>query len=385
MRPTDFTAPAGHLVPVTDGPAGCFAFVPALIPRTLVLGNRTIGLLSHADNALGRLQGSASRLVNPYLIARPLLRREAILSSRMEGTRTTAAKLVSHEAQQVEAPDAQTQEVANYITAMNHGLSLLDQLPLCLRLIRELHAKLLEGVRGAEETPGEFRLIQNFIGHDLRSARFVPPPASHLEHLLRDLEQFLNEEETPESPPLLVRMALTHYQFETIHPFRDGNGRVGRLLIPLTLQAHARLSSPALYLSGFFEQHRRQYVDLMLAASQRSEFESWIQFFLQAVQSAAQESVERVEHLLQLRQRYHSLLQTVRSPALTLKLVDKLFELPLLTVASAAEELDVTAATATQHVQRLVDAKILVEVTGRKRDRQYLAPELLQALGTEQE
>jgi Fic family protein len=263
---------------------------------------------------------------------------------------------------------------------------LLDQLPLCLRLIRELHAKLLEGVRGAEETPGEFRLIQNFIGHDdLHSARFVPPPASYLEPLLRDLEQFLNEGEAPESPPLLVRIALAHYQFETIHPFRDGNGRVGRLLIPLTLQAHARLSSPTLYLSGFFEQHKREYVDLMLAVSQRGEFEPWVQFFLQAVQEAAQESIDKVTHLLELRDRYHNSLQTARSPALTLKLVDRLFELPIVTVASAAKELEVTPATATQHVQRLVEAKILVEVTGRKRDRQYFAPELLQALGTEQE
>jgi Fic family protein len=325
------------------------------------------------------------RMVNPYLIARPLLRREALLSSRMEGTKTTAAKLVTLEAQQGDT-DSATQEVANCVTAMNHGLTLLESMPLCLRLIRELHEKLLTGVRGAEETPGEFRRIQNFIGHaELRSARFVPPPPGELEQLLADLERFLNEPDETASTPLLVRLALSHYQFETIHPFRDGNGRVGRLLIPLALQAHERLNSPVLYLSSFFEQHRRQYVDLMLAVSQRGDFESWIQFFLEAVRSSALDSVEQSNRLLEMRDRYHALLHQARSSALTLKLVDQLFELPMVTAASVAKQLDVSPSTAIKHIGSLVAAKILVEITGRRRDRRYFAPELMSILGSDDE
>lgn len=383
MDPADFLPSApGKLARI---PEGGFAFIPAPVPRQVSLQPRTISALSRAENALGRLQGSVGRMVNPYLIARPLLRREAILSSRMEGTRTTAAKLVSLEAHQVDAPDVQTQEVANYVLAMNHGLELLKEMPLCLRLIRELHGKLLTGVRGGEETPGEFRTIQNFIGHsDLASARFVPPPPGELDPLLRDFEQYLNLADADAESPLLVRVAMSHYQFETLHPFRDGNGRVGRLLIPLMLLAHERLDTPALYLSSFFERNRERYVDLMLSATRRNEFEPWILFFLEAIHEAAQESIQQVDRLLAMRSRYHEALQQARSSALTLKLVDKLFELPLLTVSSTAEELNVTPATAMQHIQRLLDVNIVVEITGRKRDRQYLASELLTALGTDE-
>lgn len=182
-----------------------------------------------------------------------------------------------------------------------------------------------------------------------------------------------------------MRMALAHYQFETIHPFRDGNGRVGRLLIPLALLASRRMTSPTLYLSGYFERHKRTYVDLILGVSQRGEFEAWVAFFLQALGAAAQESIERADQLLELRERYHQSLHQARSSALTIKLVDALFEVPLVTVASTAQLLDVTAATAMQHIRRLLDANVLIETTGRKRDRQFLATELLKVLGTEEE
>jgi Fic family protein len=383
MDPADFLPSApGKLAPI---PEGGTAFIPDPLPRQVQLTSRTITALARAENALGRLQGSIGRMVNPYLIARPLLRREAILSSRMEGTRTTAAKLVSAEAHQTDTPDVETQEVANYVVAMNHGVELLKQMPLCQRFMRELHGKLLTGVRGAEETPGEFRTIQNFIGQaDIASARFVPPPPSVLKPLLADLEEYLNLKDEEALTPLLVRVALSHYQFETIHPFRDGNGRVGRLLIPLTLLAHDRLATPALYLSAQFERHRQRYVDLMLTATRRREFEPWILFFLAAIHDAAQESIQQADRLLEMRGRYHQALQQARTSALTLKLVDKLFELPLLTVSSTVEELGVTAATAMQHIQRLLDAKIVVEITGRKRDRQYMALELLSILGTDE-
>jgi Fic family protein len=180
-------------------------------------------------------------------------------------------------------------------------------------------------------------------------------------------------------------MAMAHYQFETLHPFRDGNGRVGRLLIPLTLLAHGRMTTPTLYASGYLEQHKRRYVDLMLEASQTGEFAPWTEFFLEALRSAADESSQRADQLIALRERYREQLHEARSSALTLKLVDALFELPLMTTQRAMSILDVTAATAGQHLNRLVDASILSEITGRKRDRQFVAPELLAALGTDEE
>jgi len=387
MDPINFTeSAAGELVPILDGGVRGWAFVPAPLPRSQLLSPRAVNLLGQAENALGRLQGSVGRMVNPYLIARPLLRREAILSSRMEGTRTTAARLVSLEADAVSTTDPETREVANYVDAMNHGVALLEQLPLCLRLVRELHEKLLTGVRGAEETPGQVRRVQNFIGRsDIASARFVPPPPERLEPLLADFEQYLNLADSDDGAPLLVRMAMAHYQFETLHPFRDGNGRVGRLLIPLTLLAHGRMTTPTLYVSGYLEQHKRRYADLMLEASQTGEFAPWTEFFLEALRSAADESSQRADQLIALRERYREQLHEARSSALTLKLVDALFELPLMTTQRAMSVLGVTAATAGQHLSRLVDARILSEITGRKRDRQFVAPELLAALGTDEE
>jgi Fic family protein len=387
MDPRNFTdSAAGELVPIAEGGVRGWAFVPAPLPREQHLSLRAVNLLGQAENALGRLQGSVGRMVNPYLIARPLLRREAILSSRMEGTRTTAARLVSLEADAVATTDPETREVANYVDAMNHGVALLEHLPLCLRLVRELHEKLLTGVRGAEETPGQERRVQNFIGRaDIASARFVPPPPERLEPLLRDFEQYLNVGDSDDGAPLLVRMAMAHYQFETLHPFRDGNGRVGRLLIPLTLLAHGRMTTPTLYVSGYLEQHKRRYVDLMLEASQTGDFVPWTEFFLEALRSAADESSRRADQLIALRERYRDQLHEARSSALTLKLVDALFELPLLTTQRAMSVLEVTAATAGQHLNRLVDANILREVTGRKRDRQFVAPELLAALDTDEE
>lgn len=237
MNSNDFTASApGRLIPTVEG---AMAFVPDAIPRALPLTPRTIRLLSEADHNMGRLAGVVSRLVNPFLVAYPLMRREAILSSRIEGTYTTAEDLVLMEAATaaerppvpLQSREADTREVVNYIRAMRYGLERLKELPLSLRLIREMHDVLLRGVRGDQERPGEFRAIHNFIGSHsdtIANARFVPPPVPEMLTALHDLEKYLHEE-TADSPPLLVRLALIHYQFETIHPFRDGNGRLGRL------------------------------------------------------------------------------------------------------------------------------------------------------------
>ncbi len=266
--------------------------------------------------------------------------------------------------------------------AMDHGLGRLGELPVCLRLIGELHSVLLRGVRGDSERPGEFRTVQNYIGRrvdGLRNARFVPPPPAELEKCLQDLERYLNPQEGTAAAelPLLIRLALVRYQFEAIHPFRDGNGRVGRLLIPLILCNEQRMRSPTLFVSSYLDRHRDEYVDRMLCVSQRGEWSAWVQFFLQGVVESAQESIERVAGLLALRDEYHGQFHSARSSALLLKLIDALFGQPSMTIARAAEVLEVTAASASANIQKLEAAGILKEVTGRKRDRMYIAPRIL--------
>lgn len=370
-------------------PGGAWAFVPSPAPRQLDLDPPTIRALAAAERALGQLTGTlraAGRQVNPHLISAPLLRREAISSSRIEGTIATPEQLLLLEVEaQIEtaqrstelADATQTQEVLNYIHALNHGFARLSEIPVCQRLIRELHEILMRGVRGDAERPGELRDVQNFIGssRDIREARFVPPPVSELQRCLNELEEFLHEGD--DALPHLVRLALVHYQFETVHPFRDGNGRVGRLLIPLLLCTYERIDKPALYLSPHLERHRNQYTDLLLRVSQTGDYLSWVRFFLEAVCGSALESVTRAEALLALRESYRARLQSARSSALLLRLLDNLFERPSTSIGVAGQVMQVTPAAAAANLRKLVDAKILVEVTGRRRDQRFVAPEII--------
>lgn len=377
---------------------GAWAFVPEPAPRRLKLDPATIRALGAAERALGQLTGTlraAGRQVNPHLISAPLMRREAISSSRIEGTVATPEQLVllevdaaeEHVVARGDAPTpgittssagSDTQEVLNYIHALNHGFARLAEIPVCQRLIREMHEILMRGVRGDAERPGELRDVQNFIGssRDIREARFVPPPVTELARCLGELEAFMHEDD--DMLPHLVRLALVHYQFETIHPFRDGNGRVGRLLIPLLLCTYERIEQPALYLSAHLERHRTQYTDLLLRVSRTGDYLAWVRFFLEAVEGSAVESIKRAEALLALRERYHHQLQSTRSSALLLRMVDSLFERPSTSISVAGEVMQVTPAAAAANLRKLVDAKILIEVTGRKRDQRFVAPEILQ-------
>jgi Fic family protein len=366
----------GHLVPTTEG---ALAFVPDPLPRHLDLQLATIRLLAEAENAIGRLGGTAGRLVNPYLVGSPLLHREAILSSRIEGTITTPEQLVALEAAggEVRAPDPEAREVLNYIRAMEHGVRRLQDLPVCLRLLREVHEVLLTGVRGDRERPGEFRTGQNWIGRrgdSIHEARFVPPPVPEMLAALDDFERALNE---PGELPLLVRLALLHYQFEAIHPFRDGNGRVGRLLVALLLVSSGRLREPLLYLSAHFERHRDAYMDLLLRVSQTGDWTAWLDFCLRGVLESAREAVDQAEGLVALRERYHAMFLRARSSGLLQRLVDELFRTPAMSIGRAAGVLGVTPAAAAANVQKLVAAGILVEHTGRRRDRLFVAPDIL--------
>ena len=372
---------------------GALAFVPAPLPRTVPFEGSTLHLLAWAEHALGELAGVTARLVNPYLLGSPLLRREAILSSRIEGTYATAEQLALLEAGSPPHDERQqndTREVLNYVEAMRLGVVKLRTLPISLRLIRMVHARLLEGVRGESQQPGDFRSSQNYIGRNvdgIRGARFVPPPVPEMHLALDDLEKYLHvgphglpapgAEPDPTLAPLLVRLAFIHYQFETIHPFRDGNGRVGRLLIPLLLISHGRLREPLLYMSGYFERQRDAYGDHMLRVSRTGDWRPWLDFFLRGVVESARESVQLAGNLLALRDAWQRRFQSARSSALLLKLIDHLFQVPSVTIGRAARILDVTPAAASSNLKKLVDAGILGERTGRKRDQIFVAMDIV--------
>jgi len=380
MNPTDFTGLApGTLV---TAPQGYLCFVPKPLPPTLSLGMSTIQILAQAERALGKLAGAGEMLPNPHLLIGPFVRREAVLSSRIEGTVANEEDLVLFKVDPaVEDRTPDTREVRNYVIALEYGLRRLSELPVSLKLLRELHSRLLKGVRGADKSPGEFRDRQNFIGTpgmSVKDARFVPPPVEEMHGALAAFEHFLR---APSERPFLIDLALLHYQFEAIHPFRDGNGRVGRLLIPLLLCERNILTKPLLYLSAYLERHRAQYMDLLLRVSQKGEWERWIEFFLNGVAEQAIDGVERATKLMILWQNYRKRLQTARMSILAQNLVDQLFQQPAMSVGLAQQVLKVSFASAQNNIMRLVRLGILQEMTGRKRDRIFIAPEILQLTG----
>ena len=317
-------------------------------------------------------------LPNPHLLIGPFLRREAVLSSRIEGTIATAEELLLFEALPAkEPPRDEIREVANYVRALEHGLRRYNELPVCLRLIKEIHKTLLTGVRGEEGRPGEFRNRQNYIGNPgqpIETARFVPPPANDTLKALDDLEEYIH---APADLPFLIQMSLIHYQFEAIHPFIDGNGRVGRLLIPLLLCERKFLPHPLLYLSAFFERNREAYADCLLAVSQSGVWRDWIRFFLQGVIEQSRDAVLRSQKLLNLWQIYRQKLQTARASALLLRLVDELFAYPAMTIAQAKELLGVTYPSAKKNMEKLERAGILKTSEERHRNKVYFAPDII--------
>ena len=383
MNPSDFTDDApGELVKTTV--EGLWAFVPDPLPPRLEIGPATIRRLSAADFALGELKGVGQMLPNPQLLINPFLRREAVLSSRIEGTIASLDQLILFEVEPSrESQNPDVGEVANYVSAMELGLQRLTEFPVSLRLIRELHEKLLTGVSGQDRRPGEFRQTQNAIGQQGRppeEARYIPPPVAQMTQALSDLELFIHQ---PSDLPFLVQLALVHYQFEAIHPFLDGNGRIGRLLLSLLLCEKGYLTQPLLYLSAFLEKHRDRYIDLLLRVSQEGDWAGWVDFFLEGVAEQSRDVVERSGLLLELRQQYRERAQTARASALPLQLVDELFSVPALTISMARQRLEVTYVSAQRSIERLVALGILEEVTGQQRNRIYLAMEIMEIIGVE--
>ena len=380
MDPSKFQAStSGKVIRL---PQGYWAFVPAALPPALTFSPSLVAALSDADRALGELKGLGGTLANPHLLIRPLARREAVLSSRIEGTRASLDDLLAYEATQLSFLEtgSDVREVHNYVRALEYGLERIHTLPISQRLIRELHAKLMEGVRGDVWTPGEFRRSQNWIGpagSTLETAPYVPPPVDDMLAALNALENFIH---APSDLPPLLRLGLIHYQFEAIHPFLDGNGRVGRLLIALLLSAWQLLPQPLLYLSAYFESNRRDYYDLLLAVSQRAAWEDWLLYFLEGVKQQSQDAVDRIDQLQALRVQYQAQIQARRAPARLLRVVDLLFAQPVITTRQVETALETNFLGAQRLIDQLVQAGMLREITGGRRNRVYRADEILAIL-----
>jgi Fic family protein len=317
-----------------------YYYQPERVPRELTLSPATVFALSRADGALGRLSGVGRLLREPSILVRPYLKREALASSRIEGTVASLSEVLQAEANDEPSEDEDIKEVLNYQKALYHGIDLLDRLPISIRLVREIHSVLLTGVRGQEKLPGEFRTSPVWIGSATDSpetAAFVPPIPEELGGLLADWETFVNE---ADRLPVLVRCGLMHYQFETIHPFLDGNGRVGRLLIILMLLEQKVLSQPLLYVSAYLEANRREYYERLQAVREEGRIEEWLQFFFTAVERQATDADNRADRLVQLRERYREELRGSKSRAA--EVVELLFDNPFITVRRVERELRVT-------------------------------------------
>jgi Fic family protein len=363
---------AGHYVRQA---AGYRAFIPgALPPSRLRVTGKLQELLSRADIALGRLDGSIATLPNPDLFVFMYVRKEAVLSSQIEGTQSSLQDLLAAEAQ-VLSPDRpqDVDEVINYVSAMKHGLARLPKLPVSVRLIREIHEKLMHGVRGSGLKPGELRTSQNWIGpggSNLAEAAFVPPPPAEVPRALSDLERFLH---SPSKLPLLIRVGLAHAQFETIHPFLDGNGRVGRLLITFLLCESEVLHKPVLYLSHYFKRHRAQYYERLQAIRDSGDWESWLAFFLKGVSEVSSQATETARRILTLREEHRVLItaRLGRAAGNGHRVLEQLYERPIVSVEDVRSLTRTTFPAANQLVSKLVEHGVLTETTGQRRHRRF--------------
>lgn len=374
MKP--FTQPSGRSIRI---PQGYTAFVPDPLPPTLEWTPVLTRALSDADRLIGQLAGEGRRLPNPHVLIRPFVRREAVLSSRIEGTRATLGELLAAEAgAPVERSPDDLREVANYVKALEQGVKRLKTLPLSLRLMRELHATLMAGVRGQHATPGAFRRSQNWIGPPgctLANASYVPPPVEEMMGCLGAWERFLHDR----TMPPLAQVALLHYQFEAIHPFLDGNGRVGRLLITLFLVEREILPRPLLYLSAFFEAARRDYYERLQGVTEQGDWEGWLQYFLNGVARQSEDALGRAAKINQLLAAWRKAAADTSSKV-PLRLVEALGANPYLTLTGASRQLKVAFTTVQRAAERLQKLGIVKEVSGQQRNRVYCATALLSIL-----
>jgi Fic family protein len=347
----------GRLVKTLDGHV---AFVPAPLPPKIDLSFELMRRLSEADHALGTLGGIGRILPNPHLLTQPFLNREAVLSSRIEGTEASATDLALFQAAgSPESNESDVREVSNYVTALRYGLKRLDELPLSLRFLREVHEKLMTDVRGGDRNPGQFRHVQNWIGpagSRIDNATYVPPPVQEMHAALDQFERYLHDR----SPmPVLLRAAMVHYHFEAIHPFLDGNGRVGRLLIAFMLQVENVLDQPLLYLSAYFERHRREYYRRLVEVTMKGAWLEWMDFFLRGVTEQANDAVRRTRELLDLSENYRRKIAPARNAGVLSSMIDSLFASPATTIPSVAANFKMSYPAAKKNVQKLVALHIL--------------------------
>jgi Fic family protein len=366
-------ARSGHYVRQATGYR---AFIPDPLPidPPLVFDNEFLAILSRADRALGRLDGSVQSLPNPDLFVFMYVRKEATLSSQIEGTQASLGDVLEAEAQIFDPQrPSDVAEVLNYVDALNHGLARLESLPVSLRLVRELHERLMRNVRGQHLTPGEFRKTQNWIGAagaTISDAVFVPPPPEELPRLLGNLELYLHRKD---DLPLLAKIGIAHAQFETIHPFLDGNGRVGRLLITFLLCERKVLIKPVLYLSHYLKQHRSEYYRLLQAIRDEGAWLDWLKFFVAGVASVSDAATETARRIVALREDHRNRLvaELGRGAGNGLTLLESLYQRPIFSVSDVAKRLSITVPAANTLTDRLSKLGIVCEITGNRRNRRF--------------
>lgn len=379
----------GQYITSTTGEESYQAFLPAPLPPDppLALDGELLQWLEKANRAIGRLDGISDVLPDSHLFLYQYVRKEALLSSQIEGTQSSFSDLLLFEMDEVPGvPLDDAREVSNYIAAMNHGLKRLGEgFPLSLRLLREIHAILLKDGRGAHKQPGEFRLSQNWLGGSRPgNAVFVPPPPERLMECLDPFERFLHDEKG--ATPVLLKASLAHVQFETIHPFLDGNGRLGRLLITFILVNEGVLHGPLLYLSLYFKTHRAEYYDHLQRVRQQGAWEDWLRFFLQGVHETAQQAVETARTVLELFERDRERIRGLgRIAGSCLQLHHRLQQKAIVNIPDSARALDINRTTISNCIRRLQELGIVREITGQRRNRLFVYDRYVQILseGTE--
>jgi Fic family protein len=364
----------GYLVERATVGESFYSFIPhPLLPKDFTLSQAHFDLLEKANRALGKLDSLSQLLPNISLFIYWYVRKEAVLSSQIEGTNSSLSDLLLYEENEAPSvPLEDVEEVSQYVVAVHYGLKRLnDGFPMSLRLIKEIHEVLLSTGRGSTKSPGEFRRSQNWIGGTRPgNARFVPPPPENLLDLLSDLEKFLND--IPERTPTLIKAALAHVQFETIHPFLDGNGRLGRLLIILLLCAENAIREPTLYLSLFFKRHREIYYELLQTVRTEGKWEEWLEFFLEGVQITAEEAVNNATKILKVFAEDRRKLEDLgRMAASALRIHELLQKKPIISVPMASAELNLSAPTVRNSIDKLQEIGLVKEITGKKRDRLF--------------
>lgn len=362
-------------------PAGYKAFIPKPLPPapSLNIDMEMQTLLSRADRTLARLDGVTTVMPNPDLFIAMYVKKEALLSSQIEGTQASLEGVLEYEANLPTTDDInQVKEVINYIKAMNHGLERLISLPLSNRLLKEIHEILLKDVRGSCKSPGEFKQSQNWVGPGgapLSQAFFVPPPPQETDAAMGDLEKYFYADD---DAPVLIRIALIHAQFETIHPFIDGNGRIGRLLITFYLLWKGVLQKPLLYLSYYLKKNRAEYYDLLMKVRLDGDWEAWVKFFLKGIAEVSDEATKTAREIIQLKENLIGVLckQKIAS-TYAIRLLDNLYQQPLITTTDVKKTLNVSNMAALQLVRKFEKAGILKEISGKKRYQQFLFAEYL--------